>query len=97
MEVDWAGATMDIHNPVTGEVSKAYLFVAVLPCSCLTCAEACDDMKLENWIRNSFFFSLSLIGVAYQFLLTALIFVWLVEGIPARGKWRIFTEHGLPG
>jgi transposase len=47
---------MDIHNPVTGEVSKAYLFVAVLPCSCLTCAEACDDMKLENWIRNSFFF-----------------------------------------
>ena len=56
MEVDWAGATMDIHNPVTGEVSKVYLFVAVLPCSCLTCAEACDDMKLENWIRNSFFF-----------------------------------------
>ena len=31
MEVDWAGAALDIHNPVTGEVSKAYLFVAVLP------------------------------------------------------------------
>ena len=29
MEVDWAGAALDIHNPVTGEVSKAYLFVAV--------------------------------------------------------------------
>lgn len=50
MEVDWAGATLEIHNPVTGEVSKAYLFVAVLPCSCFTYAEACDDMKLENWI-----------------------------------------------
>ena len=50
MEVDWAGYTLDIHDPVTGELSKAYLFVAVLPCSCFTYAEACDDMKLENWI-----------------------------------------------
>ena len=50
MEVDWAGATLEIHDPVTGAVSKAYLFVAVLPCSCFTYAEACDDMKLENWI-----------------------------------------------
>ena len=33
MQVDWAGNTLDIHDPVTGEVSKAYLFVAVLPCS----------------------------------------------------------------
>ena len=51
MEVDWADATLDIHDPVTGDVSKAYLFVAVLPCSCFTYAEACDDMKLENWIN----------------------------------------------
>lgn len=51
MEVDWAGATLDIHGPVTGEVSKAYLFGAVLPCSCFTYAEACDDMKLESWIN----------------------------------------------
>ena len=51
MEVEWAGATLDIHDPVTGEVRKAYLFVAVLPCSCFTYAEACDDMKLENWIN----------------------------------------------
>ena len=50
MEVDWAGAALDIHDPVTSEVRKAYLFVAVLPCSCFTYAEACDDMKLENWI-----------------------------------------------
>lgn len=26
MEVDWAGYTLDIHDPVTGEVSKAYVF-----------------------------------------------------------------------
>ena len=50
MEVDWAVATLDIHDPVTGDVSKAYLFVAVLPCSCFTYAEACGDTKLENWI-----------------------------------------------
>ena len=24
--------------------------MAVLPCSCFTYTEACDDMKLENWI-----------------------------------------------
>ena len=32
-EVDWAGGTIDIYDEVTGEISPAYLFVAVLPCS----------------------------------------------------------------
>jgi len=50
MQVDWAGNTLDIHDPVTGDVSKAYLFVAVLPCSCYTYVELCEDMKLENWL-----------------------------------------------
>lgn len=50
MQVDWAGNTLDIYDPVTGEVSKAYLFVAVLPCSCYAYAELCEDMKLENWL-----------------------------------------------
>ena len=50
MQVDWAGNTLDIHDPITGEISKAYLFVAVLPCSCYAYAEVCDDMKLENWL-----------------------------------------------
>lgn len=50
VEVDWAGNTLDIHDPVTGEISKAYLFVAVLPCSGFAYAELCDDMKLENWL-----------------------------------------------
>ena len=42
MQVDWAGNTLDIYDPITGDVSKAYLFVAVLPCSCYAYAEACD-------------------------------------------------------
>ena len=47
MQVDWAGDTIPIQDPVTGEQSAAYLFVAVLPCSYYTYAEACDDMKTE--------------------------------------------------
>ena len=35
MEVDWAGAALDIHNSVTGEVSKAYLFVLSCPAAAL--------------------------------------------------------------
>ena len=50
MEVDWAGDTIPVYDPVTGEPSPAYLFVAVLPCSCFVYAEACADMKTENWL-----------------------------------------------
>ena len=50
MQVDWAGNTLDICDPVSGEVWKAYLFVAVLPCSCYAYAELCEDMKLEDWL-----------------------------------------------
>ena len=32
MEVDWAGGTLPITDPVTGSTNPAYLFVAVLPC-----------------------------------------------------------------
>jgi transposase len=48
--VDWAGSTFDIHDPVTGEITQAYLFVAVLPCSWYAYVEPCLDMKLESWI-----------------------------------------------
>lgn len=51
MQVDWAGDTIPIQDPVTGEQSAAYLFVAVLPCSYYTYAETCDDMKTENWLN----------------------------------------------
>ena len=50
IQVDWAGDTLAVYDPVTGKQSSAYLFVAVLPCSCYTCAEACEDMKTENWL-----------------------------------------------
>ena len=50
MEVDWAGNTLPIFDPVTGDMAAAYLFVAVLPCSCFAYAELCGDMKQENWL-----------------------------------------------
>jgi len=49
MEVDWAGDTIPVFDPVTGEEDTAYLFIAVLPCSCMVYAEPCLDMKTENW------------------------------------------------
>ena len=51
MEVDWAGQTLPIYDSVTGEESPAYLFIAVLPCSGYTYADATSDMKLENWLN----------------------------------------------
>ena len=36
---------------VTGEQSKAYLFVAVLPCSYFAYAEVCGDTQTENWLN----------------------------------------------
>lgn len=50
MQVDWAGDTLPIHDSVTGGIVPAYLFIAVLPCSCYVYAEATADMKLENWL-----------------------------------------------
>lgn len=47
MEVDWAGNTLSIYDSTTGEPTIAYLFVAVLPCSCYAYVELCPDMKLE--------------------------------------------------
>lgn len=51
MEVDWAGATITIYDPVTGDTTAAYLFVAVLSCSCLVYAEACPNMQSEAFIN----------------------------------------------
>ena len=48
IEVDWAGDTIPIFDSVTGEQSKAYLFVAVLPCSYFAYAEVCGDTQTEN-------------------------------------------------
>ena len=50
MEVDWAGGTLPVIDPITGEADPAYLFVGVLPCSCYAYAELCNDMQSENWL-----------------------------------------------
>ena len=49
MFVDYAGATIPIHNPVTGEVDPASVFVAVLGASSYTFAEATTGQDLPNW------------------------------------------------
>ncbi len=50
LEVDWAGDTLPIHEPFTGDIQKGYLFVAALPCSFYIFADLCEDMKQENWL-----------------------------------------------
>jgi transposase len=51
MEVDWAGSTTFIIDRDTGEKIKAYVFVATLPCSQLSYAEATLSMDLHAWIH----------------------------------------------
>ena len=50
MQVDWAGDTLPIKDPATGEKTDAYLFVAVLPCICFAYAELCDNERSEIWL-----------------------------------------------
>lgn len=50
VQVDWAGTTMSYVVPLTGEVKKAYIFVAVLPASSYPFIYAYSDTKLPNWI-----------------------------------------------
>lgn len=52
IEVDWAGEKLPLYDSVTGDVSYAYLFVAVLPCSGYAYVELCSDMKLESWLYS---------------------------------------------
>lgn len=51
MEVDWSGPTMQLVNPVTGEVMKVYLFVACLPFSRYVYVEPTLDMTQDTWLR----------------------------------------------
>ena len=51
MEVDWAGPTMPLVDPATGEVSRVYLFVACLPFSRLSYVEPTLDMRQDTWLR----------------------------------------------
>ena len=49
-EVDWAGDPMGYVDPDTGELLKAWVFVACLPWSQYTFAEAFPDMGEESWV-----------------------------------------------
>ena len=50
MFVDWAGDTISLWNPTTGESRPAYLFVAVLGASNYTFARAYEDKQMASWI-----------------------------------------------
>ena len=50
--VDYAGATIPIHDPQSGEVHAAAVFVAVLGASSYTFAEATTGQDLRNWIGS---------------------------------------------
>ncbi|MDH4066748.1 MAG: IS21 family transposase [Acidobacteriota bacterium] len=48
--VDFAGQTIPIVDPATGEITEAQLFVAVLGASSYTYAEALPSQELPHWI-----------------------------------------------
>ena len=48
--VDWAGATIPVHDPVSGEIWPASLFVMVLGASSYTFVEATRDQQLTAWL-----------------------------------------------
>ena len=50
MEVDYAGMTLPITNPETGEISQAQVFVAVLPASSYTYVEIQSSQELPHWL-----------------------------------------------
>jgi transposase len=52
MEVDWAGSTLTVWDNLSGEPHPAYVFVACLPCSLYSYAEATPDMKTSHWIQT---------------------------------------------
>lgn len=51
MFVDYAGQTMPVINPVTGEVSQAQIFIAVLGASNYAFAKAYPSQELRFWIE----------------------------------------------
>jgi transposase len=50
--VDYAGDTIPIHDPATGETQPAYLFVAALGASNYSYAEAVLSRELPSWISS---------------------------------------------
>jgi len=52
LEVDYAGLTVSIVNPETGEVRQAPVFVATLPASSYIYAEVQPSQELCHWING---------------------------------------------
>jgi transposase len=52
MEVDYAGMTVPITNPETGEVWRAPVFVATLPASSYIYAEVQPSQELQHWLAG---------------------------------------------
>lgn len=50
MELDYAGMTLPISNPETGEITQAQVFVATLPASSYTYAEIQPSQELCHWL-----------------------------------------------
>ncbi|MBZ5672441.1 MAG: IS21 family transposase [Acidobacteriia bacterium] len=50
--VDYAGATIPVHDPQGGPERQASIFVAVLGASNYTYAEATESQELEHWIGS---------------------------------------------
>jgi transposase len=51
VEVDWSGPTMQLTDPVTGQQTRVFLFVATLPFSRFAFVEPALDMKQDTWLR----------------------------------------------
>lgn len=51
MLVDWAGDTIDLVDTASGQVTRAVLFVAVLPYSGAMFCRAYLDMKSPSWLE----------------------------------------------
>ena len=51
MFVDWAGATIPVHDRHTGAAWQAPLFVATLGASSYTFAACTRDQQMESWLR----------------------------------------------
>lgn len=52
MEVDYAGMTLSITNPETGEIHQAAVFVATLPASNYVYAEVQPSQELQHWLAG---------------------------------------------
>lgn len=52
MEVDYAGMTLPLTNPETGEIHEAAIFVATLPASNYMYAEVQPSQELQHWLNG---------------------------------------------